>query len=360
MPVAFAIRGNSTKSVVLAAVNATVSSTVPLIPLATTFADPTSPPVTVPVATDTGAVVASPPTDAPAAVTEPTVAATSVALAPAAPATQPQPATNPPTTQPLVVAPAAASASPEVAVVEVKATPIVTAPPTTAATPATPAVPVSTAAPVTTAAQPVAVDISKCAKTYAVVAGDYWIRIAKKISVSLSDLLAVNNADTNTALFPGRIICAPANASPPTTSVPAQPPANTQPPAMTAAKPPTTTAPPVTTSPPATTIKPPSTTVSAPPRNTYSTATIEQIIREVWPDDQEDEAISIAWRESNHNPTVHNYCCYGLFQIYYSVHKTWLNAMGITSADMLYDPRVNATAAYALYQRSGGWGPWAL
>jgi hypothetical protein len=32
--------------------------------------------------------------------------------------------------------------------------------------------------------------------------------------------------------------------------------------------------------------------------------------------------------------------------------------MGVTSATQLYDPTVNATVAYALYQRAGGFGPW--
>jgi hypothetical protein len=40
------------------------------------------------------------------------------------------------------------------------------------------------------------------------------------------------------------------------------------------------------------------------------------------------------------------------------VHKKWLTSIGITNAGMLWDPRVNAYAAYVMYQRSGGWGPW--
>ena len=83
-----------------------------------------------------------------------------------------------------------------------------------------------------------------------------------------------------------------------------------------------------------------------------------QIIRDVWPDELEDEAIRIATRESNLIPTVKNYCCYGLFQIYYNAHRTWLASIGITSAAQLFDPRVNATAALALYNNSG-WAPWA-
>jgi hypothetical protein len=96
-----------------------------------------------------------------------------------------------------------------------------------------------------------------------------------------------------------------------------------------------------------------------PPR-TYTAAEVEAIIREVWPDDLEDEAVRIARRESNLQPAAHNSCCYGLFQIYWSVHQGWLRAMGITSAQQLMDPEVGARAGYALYQRSGGWGPWAV
>jgi hypothetical protein len=78
----------------------------------------------------------------------------------------------------------------------------------------------------------------------------------------------------------------------------------------------------------------------------------------VWPDDLEEEALRIATRESNLIHTAHNSCCYGLFQIYYNAHKTWLASIGVTSAAQLYDPQVNATAALALY-RNAGWAPWA-
>ena len=59
-------------------------------------------------------------------------------------------------------------------------------------------------------------------------------------------------------------------------------------------------------------------------------------------------------------PGVKNYCCYGLFQIYFSVHKSWLSTMGITQASQLWDPHLNTQAALALYNRAGGWGPWKL
>ena len=89
------------------------------------------------------------------------------------------------------------------------------------------------------------------------------------------------------------------------------------------------------------------------------TAEAQQIIRDVWPDELEDKALEIAWRESNYIPTAYNgWCCYGLFQIYWSVHVSWLDDYGIYSSTDLFDARKNATAAYALYQRAGGWGPW--
>jgi hypothetical protein len=105
-----------------------------------------------------------------------------------------------------------------------------------------------------------------------------------------------------------------------------------------------------------TTTKPPTT---VPPGN-YTREQVTQIIRNVWPDNLEDEAIRIATRESNLKPGVRNYCCFGLFQIYFSVHKSWLADIGITSAEQLYDPTVNAYAAFVLYNRAGGWDPWKL
>ena len=84
----------------------------------------------------------------------------------------------------------------------------------------------------------------------------------------------------------------------------------------------------------------------------------QAVIREVWPDDLEEQALRVAQRESNFVVTARNYCCYGLFQIYWSVHRGWLDELGITSSEQLYDARLNATAALHLYMRSGGWGPW--
>lgn len=88
---------------------------------------------------------------------------------------------------------------------------------------------------------------------------------------------------------------------------------------------------------------------------------VVSIIRDVWsgePADVVDKAVRTAWRESNWVPTVRNFCCFGLFQIYYSQHRAWLGDYGVNQASDLFDPRTNATVALALYQ-AAGWGPWA-
>ena len=208
-----------------------------------------------------------------------------------------------------------------------------------------------------------------CVNDYEVVVGDYWILIADKVSVDLGDLLDVNGATTDTPLYPKRTICLPAGASAPTTATPTTAAPTTAAPTTaapataaptTTAKATTTTAAPTTTTvKQTTTTAAPSTTVS-PPRNSYSKVEVIEIIRNVWPDELEDEAIRIATRESNLIPTVRNSCCFGLFQLYWNVHKGWMTEAGVTSSDQLFDPTVNAYLAYAMYLRAGGWGPWAL
>lgn len=90
-----------------------------------------------------------------------------------------------------------------------------------------------------------------------------------------------------------------------------------------------------------------------------ATDDVETIIRDAWPDDLEDRALSIAYRESRLKPGARNACCLGLFQIHWAAHRAWLAELGITSAAQLLDAGTNAAAAYALYQRDG-WHPWAL
>lgn len=174
-----------------------------------------------------------------------------------------------------------------------------------------------------------------CGSKYTVVSGDSWSLIADKVSVSLSSLLAVNDATTRSVLLVGEVICLPQGASAPTTNAP-----------------PTTKAP--------TTTRPPSTTVAPPSGPSYTPAQIEAIIREIWPDDLEDTAIAIAYRESRFNPYARNWCCYGLFQIYWEVHDAWLIPRGVTSASQLFDPRTNTTVALWVYQRSGSFRPWGM
>jgi Lysozyme like domain len=91
---------------------------------------------------------------------------------------------------------------------------------------------------------------------------------------------------------------------------------------------------------------------------------VEDIIRSVWPDELESKALAIAQRESNLQPEVinrKNHDATGLFQIMWTVHRSWLcPQMGICAQSQLQDAQTNAEAAYALYQRAGGWGPWAL
>ncbi len=271
------------------------------------------------------------------------------------PSPAPTEATVPPTTAltttVLVIITEAPTTPPPTEAVVATAAP--TDAPTTAAAPKKKVVAKTTttvaAAPPAAATQ--SADKAPCTLTYVIAKGDAWSTIASRAKVTMKALLTANGATVNTLLLPGKTICLPAGAtapSAPTTAAPvAKPPATTQP-ATTQPKP---TTPPATTAPP--------TTQPKPPANTYTKAQVTQIIRNVWPDDLEDEAIRIATRESNLIPTVKNYCCYGLFQIYYSAHRTWLASMGITDPAQLYDPLVNSTAALALY-RISGWAPWGL
>ncbi len=265
----------------------------------------------------------------------------------------PTDATVAPTTTIVVTTTAAPTTFTAPALAEVVVvTPAPTAPPTTAAKPTKKVVPKTTtpvSAPPTAATQSAAAAV--CTLSYTVVKGDAWSTIASRAKVSMKDLLAVNNASTQTLLLPGKDICLPTGAVAPAT--PTTKPASTQP----ATTQPKATAPATTQPPTPTVTSAPTTTQPKPPPNTYTKSQVTQIIRDVWPDDLEDEAIRIATRESNLIPTVKNSCCYGLFQIHYSAHRAWLASIGVTSASQLYDPRVNATAALALYNTSG-WAPW--
>ncbi|MEY4231036.1 MAG: hypothetical protein RLZZ362_1885, partial [Actinomycetota bacterium] len=156
-----------------------------------------------------------------------------------------------------------------------------------------------------------------------------------------------NGATAKTKLYPNRSICLPKGATV-TTAPSTTAPSTTAPAAAPAKKKKATTPAPPAAAPPTTAVQ----------VRTYTAPEVEAIIRQVWPDDLEDKAIQIAIRESRLKPTARNWCCSGLFQIYYGVHSKWLAGIGVSSADQLLDPNVNATAAYALYQRAGSWKPW--
>jgi hypothetical protein len=98
------------------------------------------------------------------------------------------------------------------------------------------------------------------------------------------------------------------------------------------------------------------------PTKQFTRKQSKAVIREVWPDELEETALFVADRESNFIHSVvggRGLCCIGLFQIYWSIHRSWLATSGVTAAEQLLDPRVNAEAALALYRRSGdSWRPW--
>lgn len=194
---------------------------------------------------------------------------------------------------------------------------------------------------------------AECKTRYTVVGGDSWILIAKKVGVSLKELLAASNSRTSTLLLPKRTVCLPANATLPQVVAPKPKPKPA--PAQPAKTPKVASSPPTTSAKP----KPKQPSVpDAPAGRNYSAGEAEQIIRDVWPDDLENQALAIAKRESNLHPTSHNSCCVGLFQIHWNANQRFLNSIAITSVTMLYDPITNATAAYRMYLRSG-WAPWS-
>jgi len=251
----------------------------------------------------------------------------------------------------LVIQPEALAAADASAKVQIEAlSPIVpepTDPPATQAAPVAQRAAAPVKAPATTvkAAKPAAKKAAAACTKYTIVAGDAWITIAHRAGTTLGALLKANQARSTSALTPGHTVCLPAGASMPTPTAKATPKAT--PTTVKAATAGTTHATSPTTTDPA----------LVPPANTYTRDDIIQIIRDVWPDDLEDHAIAIADRESHLNPSARNFCCYGLFQVYYSVHRTWLGTIGVFSPAQLWDPRVNALVAYQMYLRSG-FAPW--
>ena len=188
-----------------------------------------------------------------------------------------------------------------------------------------------------------------CSRTYRVHAGDSWLRIAAAGQIAVAQLLSVNDAQLDTSIHPGQGLCIPEGArmpSQPTTTVASAPPVR-----VVAPSPVRTPTPVRTPAPPARIVAP------AGPRP--STDQVIAMIREIWPAELQERAIAIARRESRHRSDAYNgWCCYGVFQIYWSVHRSWMSGHGVTSATQLLDARTNIEMAYRIYQRAGGWGPW--
>jgi hypothetical protein len=159
-----------------------------------------------------------------------------------------------------------------------------------------------------------------CTRQHSAKPNDSWSRLAARFKLSLRELLALNSALSSTAIFIGDTICV------------SQQPSVTQ------------------------------KLVVTQPTETYTRRQVVAIIREVWPDEHEENALLVARRESRYVPTAiggTRNCCYGLFQMYWSVHRSWLAKSGITEPSQLLDPRTNAEAALALFRRNGNsWRPW--
>lgn len=68
---------------------------------------------------------------------------------------------------------------------------------------------------------------------------------------------------------------------------------------------------------------------------------------------------NIAWGESSWRSGIYNFCCHGLWQIYFDVHKGWLKQFGVTKKEDLHDPMANARAAKYLFDNGKpNYGDW--
>ena len=234
-----------------------------------------------------------------------------------------------------------------------------------------------------------------CAGTYTVVAGDYWLRFVESSGATLEEWLDANGAEPETQMYEGDELCIPAGAQAP--SAPAAVAPDTAAPDTAAPRPPirrhtaapepasetTTPAPrprprraapaPETTAPaPAPPAPAPTVPQGAPstegvcgalPTQNGSTtagpAEVEAIIREIWPDDIEVRALCIAKREANLRPDLNNWCCYGVFALYFTyIPNDLKQQFGIDDPSDLWDARTNIALAYQIYLR-GGWDPWS-
>ncbi|MGA0878947.1 MAG: LysM peptidoglycan-binding domain-containing protein [Ilumatobacteraceae bacterium] len=178
----------------------------------------------------------------------------------------------------------------------------------------------TTAAPAAKASAPA----PSCSGKYTVKAGDSWNRIATSYSVSGSALAAANGKSIKSTLLIGQSLCLPAGAKAPPSAPAASAPSGSAPPAP----------------------------------KTYTRAEMEQLVRNYWPDELEEQAFYVVHRESRWVPSAKNFCCYGLFQLNWLAHQSWMRGHGITDPSQLQDAETNIRIAYIVYQRSNSWRPW--
>lgn len=200
--------------------------------------------------------------------------------------------------------------------------------------------PGATVPPIKTTSAPQATQAPKCSGRYTVRSGDSWSLIASRHSVTAGDLAAANKMTVKSTLLVGAELCLPVGAKAPATT---QAPSNSGSSSGGGS----------------------SGGDGGGSSRSYSRAELEQIVRDAWPDELEQNAFYVVNRESRWAPNVRNSwpsrenpCCYGLFQINWTAHKSWLANYGVTSASQLLDPAINARMAYVIYQRAGGWQPW--
>ncbi len=172
----------------------------------------------------------------------------------------------------------------------------------------------------------------QCGAKFTVQLGDSWSLLADYAGVGTRELLQVNKANARTVIVPGDKLCVPSGArmrrpAPFATTQPARRASSPKPVVVVAAK-------------------------------RFTAAQSTRIIRDVFPDALEKRALEIVQRESRINAAAYNFCCYGLFQIHFQAHKSWLATMGVTNPSQLLDAGTNARAALTLYKRSNSWAAW--
>ncbi len=172
----------------------------------------------------------------------------------------------------------------------------------------------------------------QCGAKFTVQLGDSWSLLADYAGVATRELLQVNKANARTVIVPGDELCVPSGSrmrrpAPVVTTQPARQASAPKPIVVVAAK-------------------------------RFTAAQSTKIIRDVFPDALEKRALEIVQRESHTNAAAYNFCCYGLFQIHFQAHKSWLATIGVTNPSQLLDAGTNARAAITLYKRSNSWAAW--